>query len=304
MGVTKTLILPTIAPFNFDLSAAIFANGDKQVRKYDGEKFWQVTSVNGKFIHITVKADNTARAPKLTAELRSNDPLSLADEQEAKQVITRIFNLNLDLKTFYRETASDNILLKITQKLEGLRSTTTPTVFEALVDAIIEQQISTKVANGIKNRLIKSFGVPLSVDGDIYFTYPTPQNLARADITAICQCGLSQKKAEYIKNAALLVVSGKLDLEKLCLASTEEILHELDRLRGVGVWTAEYTMLRGMQKFDAFPADDLGLRRVISRYYNFEQLITSRQARLIAEKWGKWKGLAAYYLMIADGIGL
>jgi DNA-3-methyladenine glycosylase II len=55
-----------------------------------------------------------------------------------------------------------------------------------------------------------------------------------------------------------------------------------------------------MQKLEALPADDLGLRRVISRYYCGGKVITSAQARHIAENWGRWKGLAAYYLVVAE----
>ena len=59
-------------------------------------------------------------------------------------------------------------------------------------------------------------------------------------------------------------------------------------------------MLRGMSRLEALPADDLGLRRTISNYYCGEKPITSSEARKIAENWGKWKGLAAYYLIVAE----
>ena len=59
-------------------------------------------------------------------------------------------------------------------------------------------------------------------------------------------------------------------------------------------------MLRGMQRLEALPADDLGLRRVISHYYCGGKVITSAQARQIARDWGRWKGLVAYYLIAAE----
>jgi DNA-3-methyladenine glycosylase II len=59
-----------------------------------------------------------------------------------------------------------------------------------------------------------------------------------------------------------------------------------------------------MQRLEALPADDLGLRRVISRYYCDGKVITSAQARQIAKNWGKWKGLAAYYLIVADMLNI
>jgi DNA-3-methyladenine glycosylase II len=59
-----------------------------------------------------------------------------------------------------------------------------------------------------------------------------------------------------------------------------------------------------MQKWDVFPADDVGLRRIIAHYYFHNQKITSEQARKIAEPWGEWKGLAAYHLVVADLLSL
>jgi len=77
---------------------------------------------------------------------------------------------------------------------------------------------------------------------------------------------LSGRKAEYIRDVSRLVMEG-LDLEGLRSYDERSVIEEMSKIRGVGIWTAEMTMIRGMQKFDAIPADDLGLRRVISHYY-------------------------------------
>jgi len=83
-----------------------------------------------------------------------------------------------------------------------------------------------------------------------------------------------------------------------------KIIAELDKIRGIGVWRAELTMVRGMQRLDAMPADDLGLRRVIAHYHCEDRRISSEEAREIAGKWEKWKGLAGYYLIVAEAIGI
>ncbi len=76
----------------------------------------------------------------------------------------------------------------------------------------------------------------------------------------------------------------------------------LDRIGGVGIWTGELTMIRGMQKWDALHADDLGLRRTISRYYCSDIRVPSDETCRIA-KMGKWKGArAAYSLIVAESI--
>ncbi len=305
MNEIKRITLEAVPPFSFDLSAEIFSNGDKQIRKYEKNKFTQIIRADDKLMLATVKSEGTIDKPKLYAELKSDKALTQNDAKKAHEAISSLFSLNFDLAPFYEDIKTDDTMARITRKLWGLKNPTTQTAFEALIDSIIEQQISLKVANSIESKLTKRFGDALSLDGEVYYVHPTPQKLASADIDAIRQCGLSQRKAEYIQGISKLIADGELDLEKLeNWDSAEEIIRELDKVRGVGVWTAELTMLRGMRKLEALPADDLGLRRTIARYYCSGKMINSAQARQIALNWGKWKGLAAYYLVVAERKGI
>ena len=298
---TEKLTVDALPPFSFDLNAEIFANGERQIRNYEKGRFWQVIRVNSKLLLITVVATGTVDKPKVSVEMKANREITAEDTKKAEKIVNALFSLDLDLKPFYEKVKDDKVMAQFTRKLWGLKIPTTPTVFEALVDSIVEQQISLKVANSIENRIIKKFGESLELEDATYFAYPTPQQLAPVSIEEFRQCGLSLRKGEYIKEASRLITEGKLNLEKLkTYESSEQIIGELDKIRGIGVWTAELTILRGMQRLDALPADDLGLRRVISRYYRDGKVISSAEARQIAESWGEWKGLAAYYLVVAD----
>ena len=305
MTFAETFTVQALAPFNFDLTAQIFSSGDKQIRTYANGEFHQVLRINGNLVLVNLTSKGTIQQPKITVELKSNNPITSQDKRKAEETIKFIFNLYFDLESFYEELKNDQTMHQITQQLYGLKNPTTPTVFESLVDSIVEQQISIKVAHTIEARLVKKFGETLTVDGNTYFAYPTPQNMAKATIEDIRQCGLSQRKAEYIQQAAQLIADGKLDLEHLKNhENPQQIIAELDAIRGIGVWTAELTMLRGMQKLDALPADDFGIRRVISKYFCGGKPIKTAEAREIALAWGKWKGLAAYYLIVAEIKGI
>ena len=305
MAFTETFKIEAVAPFNFDLTAQIFQSGDKQIRSYSNGQFTQVLKLNGKLTIVKLASTGTVEQPKIIVELKSNNPITLQDKQKAKEAVKFIFNLDFDLQSFYEDIKNDQTMQQITRQLYGLKNPTTPTVFEALADSIVEQQISIKVAQIIEVKLAKKFGETLTLNGDSYYAYPTPQSMACASIEEIRNCGLSQRKAEYIREAAKLIAEGKLDLEHLKNNKTpEQIIAELDEIRGIGVWTAELTMLRGMQKLDALPADDFGIRRVISRYYCNGKPIKSAEAREVAKSWGTWKGLAAYYLIVAEIKGI
>ena len=288
-------------PYNFDLSCLIFADGDNQIRKYDEGKFWQVLRVNDKLIQVTVESVGKVDEPVLSVELKSNDQISDDDELLTEKIISNIFNTDFDLNSFYEHVKNDKILFKLSEKLFGLKTPTTPTVFEALFDSIVEQQISLKAAHSIERKIIKTFGSKIVIDAQSYFAFPTPEQLNNASMDQLRECGISFRKAEYIKDISELMVTGKLDLEKFkTYKNIDDIIDELCELRGIGEWTAELTIIRGLKGFDSFPADDVGIRRVISHYYHHNQKISADEARKIAKKWGKWKGLAAYYLIIAE----
>jgi DNA-3-methyladenine glycosylase II len=301
MTFTETFNVLALAPFNFDLTARIFGSGDRQIRIYEDGRFWQVTRVGGKLAFVMLESAGTVEAPRLRAELKATQEISRADTEEVARIVTRLFNLDLDLLPFYAVAKNDETLLKITQRLWGLRSPTTQTVYEALMDSIVEQQISLKVATIMERRMIKKFGEALTVEGDVYYAYPVPKALADAEIDELRGCGLSGRKAEYVKGISSAVTAGKLDLEKFrSYGSAEDIVRELDAVRGIGTWTAELTVIRALQKWDAMPADDVGLRRIISQYYCGGRRISSEEAKKIAETWGKWRGLAAFYFVVAD----
>jgi DNA-3-methyladenine glycosylase II len=305
MTFTETVQLQALAPFNFDLSAQIFSSGDTEIRSYANGEFHQVLRLDDDLVLVKLTSKGTIQQPRIAVELTSNNPLTSQDKQTAEKTIRFIFDLDFNLCSFYKDVENDSAMHQIAQQLYGLKNPTTQTVFESLVDSIVEQQISIKVAHTIEQRLTKKFGETLTIDDNTYFAYPTPQNIAAASISEIQQVGLSMRKAEYIHGAAQLIVDGKLDLERLKNnGNPEQIIAELDEIKGIGVWTAELTMLRGMQRLDALPADDIGIRRVISTYYCGGKPIKTAEAREIAKAWGRWKGLAAYYLIIAEVKGI
>lgn len=112
-------------------------------------------------------------------------------------------------------------------------------------------------------------------------------------------CGLSGRKAEYIRGVSQLAAEG-LDLEGLKVLGDEEIIETLSKIRGIRVRTAELTMVQGMQRFDAILADDLGIRRAVSHYYNDDRKISGSDVRKTAEQWKGWRGLAGFYLLTAE----
>jgi DNA-3-methyladenine glycosylase II len=293
-----------VPPFNFDLSAAIFREGDERIQRYENGCFWQVIRPNGKLVLALLRSTGTVDDPELSVNLMPDGDLSDDDIRMAGEIVRALFNMNLNLLPFYEAVKGDRVMTKVAHLLRGLRNPSKATVFEALVDSIVEQQISLKAAWSLERRLIETFGDKLPLGDKTYFAFPEPEKLAKARTEELRGCGLSTRKSEYIRDLAQLIQKG-LDLEKFKdYGDQEKIINELSQIRGVGVWTAELAMVRGMNRLDAMPADDLGLRRCISHYYCADRKITGDQARKVAEAWKGWRGLASFYMIMAERIGI
>jgi DNA-3-methyladenine glycosylase II len=290
-----------VPPFNFNLTVSLFSNGNGQIRKFENGKFWQVMRMYDQLVLISIESLGTVDQPRIQVKIQSDREISREKKNVARIFVSRLLNARFSLVPFYEYIAKDRILEELTRRLRGLRIPSTPTVFEALVDSIVEQQISLDVAHVLETNLVKTFGDSLNLEGKIYYAYPTAKNLAPATVEKLRSCGLSTKKAEYVKNISEMILKGDIDLEDYRdYKNPQRIVEELDKIRGIGVWTAELTIVRSMKKYDVIPADDLGLRRVIAHFYCKDRMITAEEARRIAEKWGKWKGLAAFYLIVAE----
>ena len=201
-------------PFDFQLTAGFFSNDDDQIRKYENGRYWQTIRVNDKLILTTITSQGTIEKPRLTVELQSDKKITSSDKTKAIGIIKLIFNLDLDLNQFYKAMKKDKIMSELAQKLRGLKGPNNTTIFEGLVCSIIEQQISLIVAFNVQKKVTKTFGDTLKLGNEIYYSFPTAETLANAKIETLRGCGLSERKAEYIRDIARAIKDKELDLEK------------------------------------------------------------------------------------------
>lgn len=304
-GGSSRLRLKPVPPYDFELSVAIFSRGDPGFRSVEGGVFRQAVRLGDSNALLFVRSEGTVESPLLEAEVRTPYFLSRSQLEEARALVTRVLNLNMDLEPFYRQVRGDPLMSGLARRLHGLKSPSTPTVFEALVDSIIEQQISLAAALSMQSRLIRKYGEPVTAGGESCYLYPTPGRLASATPAGLRSCGLSARKSEYVRDAASMVSSGELDLDRFAsYEDADRIRGELKAVRGVGDWTAEMTMLRGLGRMDSLPADDVGIQAKMTYYYGREKRVTADDLRRAAENWGSYRGLGAFYLIMAHHVGL
>jgi DNA-3-methyladenine glycosylase II len=287
-------------PYDFHASLLIFAGGDPAIRTYENGIFRMALETGDQPVRITIRSSGTVSDPVLSLGIEGDRPVSKALVLNITDTVRDMLSLDEDLLPMYTDLGGDPVLSPLFRSLYGLKSPVTPTVFEALIDSVIEQQISLSVAYQLEHRLIKQTGTRLIIGEDTYYCYPTASVLARTPLEVYRSCGLTIRKSEYIRGISELVTTGKLDLEAMQGRDTDEIIERLCSIRGIGTWTAELTMLRGFHRYDAFPAADIALRRMISNLICEGRKISAEEARTIAEPWGRWRGLVAFYLEVGE----
>ena len=158
--------------------------------------------------------------------------------------------------------------------------------YGALLRAIVGQQLSTKAAATIYERVLALF------DGRV----PTAEELLAADDDALRGAGLSGRKVEYLKDLAQHVLSGELEVERLGDLTDEKVIEEITAVRGLGVWTAHMFLIFHLEREDVLPVGDLGVRNAVKAEYGLGELPTPEELERIAEGWRPHRTLASLYL--------
>ena len=227
------------------------------------------------------------------------ETIAQSDLSKACRITSHLLATDVDLGSFKKEVESDPLLANLSKKLNGLHPPRMPSVFEGLIFAISGQQISSNVTRRIRNALVQKLGPAMEYDGHLYHAFPAPQRLFDFGASALRDIRLSQRKAEYVLNIASEAIKGQLDLNILEGLSNEDLLERLDALPGVGRWTAEWVLLRTFGRLDVFPAGDLALRRILSKWYFQGCELSEDTAREFSERWSVSRTLVLTYLFAA-----
>jgi DNA-3-methyladenine glycosylase II len=158
--------------------------------------------------------------------------------------------------------------------------------YGALLRSIVGQQVSTKAARAIYNRVLDLF------DGRT----PSPQTLLKVSEEDLRGAGLSGRKVEYIRDLARHVVDGELELDRLVELEDEEVIEEIVAVRGLGRWTAEMFLLFHLERPDVLSGGDLGIRKAIQIEYGMEEMPTPKETVAFGERYSPHRSLASIYL--------
>ncbi len=210
------------------------------------------------------------------------------------------WGLDDEVKGLDASIASDRDMAPLVERFGVLRIVRAPDLYEALLVAIIGQQVSVRAAQPIRRRLMQNMGTRVTVQDsrgiENHYLYPTGQQLIEAGDSALRKQGLSRQKTAYLLEVANRAVAGELDCERFATLSDEDAIRRLCEIKGVGRWTAEIVLMRGLGRTDVFPAGDLGLQVALQELRGMRKRPSENALRKIAARWSGWRSYAAFYL--------
>lgn len=298
-----SLTVSPVPPFDFELTAAYhtYFQGRSGADNLDGGVYRRLMDLDGQVALASVRSTGIVDSPELTVELQG-EGLSPDDGELAVRQVSWMLGTDQDLAPFYELAASDSAMEGLVKQFRGLHLPRTATLFESLVLAILGQQISASVARMMRMLIIEHFGARAEFDGITYFAFPRPEALASSSPEELRTFKLTQRKSEYIHGIAVAAMEpGWRDLAQL---PDEDFVRRLTALRGVGNWTAQWAMVRGLARPDALPLGDLALRRGVSRLLREGEPVTDAEVEALAERWRPWRSYATAYIFAAMRSGM
>lgn len=260
------------------LSARVMAGVE---RVADGA-YSRVVARGGAVGSVTVRDDPSTST--LSVEV---DPALVGSTLAIAAALRRMFDLSCDPAAL-AVLANDRSLAPRLAAVPGIRIFGGFDGFEIAVRAVLGQQVTVAAATTLTGRVVAALASPLPTPIDGFTHHPLqPQALVAAGVDAIARLGMPRSRAVALVGIGRAFADGLIDLSPG--ADPRRAEAALCELPGIGPWTASYVVLRALGDPDAFPADDLALRRVLD--LPDRNSLTRR-----AEQWRPWRGYAAMLL--------
>jgi DNA-3-methyladenine glycosylase II len=291
----RRLLIEPSAPFRLDLTVwALRRRAHNEVDRWTASgTYGRVVSLDGRTVSLAVTQEGGPMAPRLSVVV-SGGTVDARDEALARSALDTLLGLGVDLSAFAAVAAADPVVGPLAERMRGVKPPRFPTVFEALVNAVACQQLSLTVGIHLLNRLTAAHGRAAS-DGR---AFPDPAALAPLEPEELKRHGFSTTKARTIIDIARAIATGDLDLEALHRLDDVAAVERLTALRGIGRWTAEYVLLRGLGRLHVFPGDDIGAQNKLKRLLAIETPLDYEGVRTLVARWHPFAGLVYFHLLL------
>ncbi|MEO8098532.1 MAG: DNA-3-methyladenine glycosylase 2 family protein [Acidobacteriota bacterium] len=298
---TLRFSITPIAPFRLDLTAwALRRRPQNLVDRWDGITYRRVIPFDNAPVEMAVRQTGSSSAPRVIVRL-TGERLRPEYRREARALVEKMFGLRVDLTPFYKMASQDSKLESLVEKFRGLKPPRFPTLFETLANAFACQQLSLTVGLGLLSRLAARCSLSLTQQDGTHYAFPRPQDLLKVTPEEFRKLGFSGNKVRAFHELAQGIVNGRINLTGLESMDNQAVLDYLLTLRGVGRWTAEYVLLRGLAPLNVFPGDDVGARNRLAKWQHRKEPLDYEGVARLTRRWQPYAGMV-YFHMLLEGL--
>ncbi len=296
-----TFTLYPVPPFRLDLTAwALRRRPDNQIDVFDRGRYSRVLPVGETAVEVSLSQDGPPADARVEVRVQGVRR-SGGRQSQIAATVEQMLGMRTDLSRFYAVARRDARLGSLAQRFIGLKPPRFPTLFEAMINGIACQQLSLNVGVLLLNRLCEACGLSVRAASGVRHAFPRPEDLLKLDVKDLRALGFSTRKAEFLLDLSRAVRAGELNLEALAAMDRPHAVDGLTRLRGIGRWTAEYVLLRGLGDLSVFPGDDVGGRSKLRRWLGIREPLSYEKVQEVTSKWRPYQGMIYFHLLL-DGL--
>lgn len=286
----------------FSLRFTVWALRRRQnniIDRWDGENYQRIFVVGGQPVKVSISQKGAAGRPLLNV---LGEGVNASRTEKLRRAITssieKMLGARKDLKDFYRLAESNKELKYLATEFAGLKPPRFPDVFEALVNAFACQQVSLDLGILLLNRLSEAYGRAFEDNGIVFHAFPAPEDLAALLPEDFRNLGFSRQKGRAIIELSGALVKNELDLAGLEDMSDEDASSSLYRIRGVGRWSAQYVLLRGLGRINTIPGDDVGAQRNIQSLFRLKERPDYEKIMRLTSRWKPYAGFVYFHFLL------
>ncbi|MEO8224777.1 MAG: DNA-3-methyladenine glycosylase 2 family protein [Gammaproteobacteria bacterium] len=300
-GAQEALIVHAVPPFRLDLTVwALRRRSRNAIDRWDGVTYRRVIVVEGRAMELAVHQAGSSAKPHLIATTAPSIR-TVSEECHVRSIVEDLLGPRIDLDGWYRMSGRDPRLRALAGQFKGVKPPRFPTVFEALVNGFACQQLSLVVGLELLNRLATLCATRRGRRGRVAYAFPTPHDVVQLPPAQYQAIGFSRQKVRALLALARDIEQGNVSVEGLAHEDDPTARARLLALRGVGRWTAEYVMLRGLGRLNVFPGDDVGAQKNLARWLGRPAPLDYAGVNAVVEKWQPYAGMVYFHLLL-DGL--
>jgi len=223
--------------------------------------------------------------------------ISEANLQEVKDFVTEWFDLTRNIEPFYELLNNHLQLSHLAIQYSRIVYISIPNLYEAICWAIIGQQINLTFAYKLKRLLVEKYGEKEIVNHQIYFSFPTPKVLAKASRNDLVEMKFSRQKIDYLMNISNAFIDNQISKEILysCKNKNERI-EQLTKIKGIGIWSANYVLMKSYRDMSCITYGDSGLNKAIHTIFKTKKKPTKDEIDTIFKDFKNWESYLNFYL--------